>query len=77
MTIAEAAAKVLREHDAPMTVEEILATITAQQLFQFKTSQPRQVLRAQLRRHCSNVESAASSDKKLFVVIAPDRYRLA
>lgn len=77
MTIADVAAKVVREHGSPMTIDEIYSAIMAQRLFEFKSNQARQVLRTQIRRHCANVQSPAASDRKLFVFISPDKYGLS
>ena len=50
MTIAEAAAAVLREADGPMHVRKIYAQITSRMLFEFKAKDPISVLSAVLRK---------------------------
>jgi restriction system protein len=77
MTIAEAVATVLKQNGGPMTLESIHDAVTSQSLFQFKTDQSRQVLRAQIRRHCTNIQSRASSSTKLFEQVEDGRFKMA
>ena len=77
MTIAEAVLRVLEKQKTAMTVDEIHEAILAARLFDFKTAQPRQVLRAQIRRHCVGFDSPASSANKFFRMVEGNKYLLA
>lgn len=77
MTIVEAAREAIRRHGSPMTVEEILQRINADNLFAFKASKPRSVLKTQIRRHCVGIDTRASSDRKVFQEQSSGRYDIA
>lgn len=76
MTISEAVIHVLKQNDKALTINEIYDAITAGKLFIFKTSQPRQVLRAQIRKHCVGFDSPAASSNKYFESLSGNSYRL-
>jgi dnd system-associated protein 4 len=77
MTIAETAAKILRENGNPMTVESILDEIESKGLYSFNTPTPLVVLREQMRRHCANLpDRDLSYDPILFQLRKDGQFEL-
>lgn len=76
MTIAEAAREALRRSGKPMTVDEIYQIIVVDQLAEFIATQPRGVLRNQIRRHCEGIYHCSPSKDKYFNQVDDGRYGL-
>lgn len=76
MTIKEAALKVLREADRPLSVAEILAEIEARNLYRFATTGKRGVVLVALKRHAENAHSCAPAKEKVFRQISEDSFDL-
>lgn len=77
MTIIEAAIKVLKSNNRPMSAQAIYDQICKEKLFDFKAKDPVAILKAQLRRNCVGFSGKSASDKprlkqdasKLFIAI--------
>ena len=63
MTIIEAAIKVLRSNNRPMSAQAIYDQICKEKLFDFKAKDPVAILKAQLRRNCVGFSGKSASDK--------------
>jgi hypothetical protein len=63
MTIAEAAAAVLRDAEGPMHVRQIHAQITSRMLFEFKAKDPISVVSTVLRKNAQFEKTAPGTFK--------------
>jgi len=68
MTIAEAAAEILRSNNEPMDLESILARIKARKLYQFNSIDDLAILREQVRRHCELPDKTLQYEPLLFSI---------
>jgi restriction system protein len=75
-TIVEAIQSVLRSTGLSMTVSEISRTIIEQALYHFRTPDPENIVRAQIRRHCKGIDFASAAARKFFEMSDPGRYAL-
>lgn len=67
ITIAQAAVLVLKEARKPLMVNEIYDRIIASNLYTFNTPAPKNILRAQIIRHCEGKTRSDMSKNKYFV----------
>ena len=73
-TITEAIKEVMLAAGKPLAVFEVYESIIAAGLYEFKADQPAQVVRAQIRRHCKDLNFPSASEKKYFQVFADGKY---
>jgi dnd system-associated protein 4 len=66
MTIAEAAAEVLRDERRPLTLEAILELIKSRNLYEFNSPDELTILREQVRRHCELPDKKLQYEPILF-----------
>lgn len=76
MTIVEAIRTVMRAKGEPMTAAEAYAAITSARLYEFHTSDPISIVRAQMRRHCEGLSLTVSSKVKYFRALADGQFDL-
>jgi restriction system protein len=76
-TIVDAIQSVLKRKGESLTVEEVYSRIVQANLYQFRAIDPKSVVRAQLRRHCINLDFPSASPVKYFALVGEDRYTLA
>ncbi|MAS93099.1 MAG: hypothetical protein CMO55_07870 [Verrucomicrobiales bacterium] len=76
MTVKEAAIEVLKTAGRALTVEEILSDIKGRNLFLFRTTGPRGVLLATMKRHSENTHSCTPAKAKVFRQVSGDRFEL-
>ena len=74
MTILEAALKVLRSSNKPMTAEEIYHHICTEKLFTFGAKDPISILKAQLRRNSQGFSGKSASSKSKLKQHADKKY---
>ncbi|XGV96544.1 MAG: restriction endonuclease [Leptolyngbya sp. BL-A-14] len=65
-TIPEAIIEVMNMLQRPMSVGEVYQFIMENQLYEFKSDKPLQIVRGQLRRHCEGLEIPSAYDKKKY-----------
>jgi len=66
-TIRDAITTVLREaNGSPMGAKEIYEAILSRELYEFNAKDPLNIVRNQLRRHCSNIECTTSARIRCF-----------
>jgi restriction system protein len=76
MTIVEAIQTVLKEAQRPLSVEDTFKSIVNRGLYAFRASDPKSVVRAQLRRHCINLDFPTARPVKYFRLLDGDLYTL-
>lgn len=76
MTIAEAAAQVLRTEKNPLSVEEILRLISLRGLYRFNSPDALAILREQMRRHCELPNKTLQYKPTLFAITADGLFSL-
>ena len=76
MTLKEAAIEVLRKAGQPLSTGEIHSEIEKRKLFEFRTSSPRSVVLAALKRHAEDAHSCSPAKTKSFRQVAIDRFEL-
>ena len=74
MTIIEAIKEVIREHEAPMTVNEIYEAIVSQQLYEFHTPNPVHIVQNQIRRHCIGIDFPTAARTKHFRLVGENKF---
>jgi len=75
-TINQAILEVFKRENNALRVREIYLRIQEDNLYEFNTSTPEQVVRTALRRHAEGLNFASSSEKKLYQVLDDGRYWL-
>jgi restriction system protein len=75
-TINEAINEVFRKENRALRVKEVFLRIQEDQLYDFNTTTPEQVVRTALRRHSESINFASSSKNKLYVTLADGTYWL-
>lgn len=75
-TINQAILEVFKREGKPLRVREIFLRIQEDNLYEFNTTTPEQVVRTALRRHADGLEFASSSSTKLYVVLSDGKYWL-
>ncbi len=73
MTIAEAAAEVLRSSKKPLSLAEIVAGITKKDLYAFNSPDQLSIVREQVRRHCFLPHKTLQYQPTLFVQLIHNR----
>ncbi len=76
MTIVQAIQTVMRVRGEPMTAAEVYSEIARAKLYEFQTDNPASIIRAQIRRHCEELNLKSSSQAKHFKALADDRFEL-
>jgi dnd system-associated protein 4 len=76
MTIAEAAAEVLRVKSMPLSIEEIVDDITELNLYSFNSEDKVSIVREQVRRHCYIPNKKIQYDPLLFMEASNSKYQL-
>jgi dnd system-associated protein 4 len=76
VTIAEAAAEVLRSSKKPLSLAEIVAGITDGNLYAFNSTDKLSIVREQVRRHCYLPHKTLQYQPTLFVQLTEDIYDL-
>ena len=74
MTIMEAALKVMKAANKPMTAQEIYDHIRKEQLFEFGAKDPISILKAQLRRNSLGFTGKSASNKPTLKQLDDKRY---
>ncbi len=74
MTIAEAAAEVLRNAKTPLAIEEIVAGINKRGLYSFNSSDQVAIVREQVRRHCDLPQKTLQYQPISFVQVTANTY---
>lgn len=75
-TINQAILEVFKREATPLRVKDIYLRIQEDNLYEFNTATPEQVVRTALRRHTTNLDFASSSSRKLYQVLADGTYWL-
>lgn len=75
-TINQAILEVFKRENKGLRVREIYLRIQEDNLYEFNTSTPEQVVRTALRRHAQGLNFASSSAKKLYQILDDGRYWL-
>lgn len=75
-TINEAINEVFKREGKPLRVKDVFLRITEDDLYEFNTNTPEQVVRTALRRHSESSNFASSSKKKLYVTLPDGTYWL-
>jgi restriction system protein len=75
-TINDAIIEVFRKEKKPLRVKEIFLQIKEDDLYDFNTSTPEQVVRTALRRHSESASFASSSKNKLYTTLPDGTYWL-
>jgi hypothetical protein len=74
MTILEAAIKVLKTSNQPMSAEAIYQQICTERLFEFKAKDPIAILKAQLRRNSLGFTGKSANSKPTLKQLADKSY---
>jgi len=74
-TIHQVISDVLCAAGTPLTSSEIYEVISERRLYEFKAKDPANIVRAQLRRHCSNVKTPGARIK-YFEQTADGKFKL-
>lgn len=77
LTIADAAAFVMRQKERPLSPAEVYGAIIEGQLYKFNTDDPVSIVRTQIRRRCVGLEFPSALPNKLFKATNDGRYTLA
>jgi HB1, ASXL, restriction endonuclease HTH domain len=75
-TIAEVAIEVLKEAKQPMTAAEITQVILDKGLYEFKTKDPRSMVRGAIERRCEGVNRHNAVAEKLFQKVEHGKYQI-
>lgn len=75
-TIIQAIIEVMKMVGQPMTVTEIYNSIIENNFYTFKSDEPIQIVRGQLRRHCESLNFGSASPTKYFVILSNQSYWL-
>ena len=75
-TIKDCIIEVLKISGKPMSSKEVFEAILADSLYQFNTANPSNVVRSQLRRHCSNLQRKDSAGG-CFEITTDGKFKLA
>jgi restriction system protein len=75
-TIDEAIAEAFKREGKPLRVRDVYLRIKEDNLYQFNTTTPEQVVRTALRRHSESLSFASSSKVKLYVTLDDGTYWL-
>jgi hypothetical protein len=75
-TIAEVAIEVLKEAKQPMTAAEITQAILDKGLYEFKTKDPRSMVRGAIERRCEGVNRQNAVSEKFFQKLTDGRYQV-
>ncbi len=76
ITLPKAVIEVMEQVDEPMTVQEIYDKIIELELFIFDTSQPLNIVRKSIRRHCEGIEFNDSAKDNYFIYLDNGKYWL-
>ncbi len=76
MTIAEAAAEVIRSKGRPLSIDEILEGILQKHLYEFNSPDQLAILREQVRRHCELPDKALQYSPILFTQTRDSKYQI-
>jgi restriction system protein len=76
ITLPKAVIEVMEQVDEPMTVQEIYDKIIELELFIFDTSQPLNIVRKAIRRHCEGIEFNDSAKDNYFIYLDNGKYWL-
>jgi restriction system protein len=76
MTVIGAIKRVMRARGQPLSVSEICNEIIASGYYTFRTPHPTNIVGHALRRHCIDIDLAASGRKRWFRLVDNDKYAL-
>jgi restriction system protein len=69
LTLKNAVIEVLNKTKAPLTFKEIYDLILSENLFEFKSVTPENVLKSTIRKNCAGIETKNSSQIKAFKIV--------
>lgn len=76
ITVPQAVIEVMKTVQQPMTVQEIYEKIIELELFTFDTSQPLNIIRKAIRRHCEGIDFNDSAKDDYFIYLENGKYWL-
>lgn len=76
LTILDAIKFVLGDSKNSLTVDQIYKNINEKKLYEFKAKDAKSVVRAQLRRHCQDLDFPSASPLKYFKMVGKNKYAL-
>lgn len=76
ITIEQAIIQVLQKEIKPLDAKEIFEKINNQNLYEFKSKTPINIIQSALRKSCEGVRIKKSKEKKLFKMIETGKYSI-
>jgi hypothetical protein len=76
LTIKEAVIEALKKKGTPLTARDIYDAIIEQNLYQFKSPSPVNIIKVEIRRQCEGVELPKAKTNKVFQMFGDNKYWL-
>ena len=73
MTVRDAIQSVLSQYETGLTCQEITTQILKNNLYHFNTSDPKAIVRQELRRHCEGLDFPSAHPSKVFRIVSGER----